>query len=109
MSVKPGDLAITHKPGAPAHGRIVEVLYAAPGGYGEHYTLPDGHPAVRTDRGAAWIVRMVGAPVRIKLTVSGARHAWFVCVADKYLRPLPGDEPPAEVERPADLAPEGQP
>lgn len=87
MNCKPGDLAIIIKP--PLAGRLVEVMYSAPG---RRFVLPDGYWHATPSTPDQWVIRSLGSPFDARMRPTGReRKAMYAAIADKYLRPLPGD------------------
>jgi len=104
MRCRPGDIAyITH----PALvGKLVTVLYQAP--HGEHY-LPDGQLAI-SSAAPCWVCESMGAPFVVLIDIGRGetvtRETRFAVIQDHWLRPIRGDELPAEVSRPEMVGPE---
>jgi hypothetical protein len=103
MNCKPGDLArIVHQH---LYGRMVEVLRREPL---KRYALPDGWRAAAGDPATpAWVVKLLGPPVRAALRGGETRETRYGAVPDCWLRPIrdPGDDAKDEMLRPLPAEP----
>lgn len=105
MNCKPGDLAIIHSipgyAGKKFNGRIVEIIYAAPG-VDIVFELPDGTSGLQLDPGLSWVIKFIGGPasvpVRHGLLFAYKLMPYGIC-PDDNLRPLPGEPDEPYVER----------
>lgn len=93
MNCKPGDLAVVVRDqrsgSAKTAGKIVEVLYAAPG---QPFNMPDGFRHAASPAGAWWVVRFMHQ--LLVPTIRGERMSAYAVVPDLVLRPIrdPGED-----------------
>lgn len=85
LRCKPGDLAIVVW-GTKYAGKLLEVLQAAPP---HEFRLPDGQLNDPCPSGY-WVVKILGAPIPVKLRNGNMRLAPYGTCGDHQIRPLRG-------------------
>lgn len=96
MNIKGPCLARIVAPGSKRHQAYVQVLYWLP--ENAWYAAPDGKKYFN-DGAGCWEVEWLGSA---SICYRGRKERFVRC-ADKYLRPLPGDETPQSTDTPREV------